>query len=504
MADDQPTLDQPPKTELKAVPGQTTMSQTGDGARAPDHDGALDIRPIKFSDESLALQFTERHASHLRYCAAWGKWLIWDGTRWAPDATLHTLDLARQECRVASAEALKTVPDNSKKRIAAKVASFGVVAAVVRLARADRRHATVPEDWDRDTWLLNTPGGILDLRSGDLQPHDLQTYCTKITGAEPAGECPTWRKFLNDVTGGDGELQGYLQRVAGYCLTGSIREHAVFFAHGSGGNGKSVFLSTIAAVMGHYAITASMDVFVASKGDRHPTEVAMLRGARLVTAFETEQGRRWDEAKLKALTGGDPITARFMRQDFFTFKPQFKLFVVGNHRPAIRNVDPAMRRRLHLIPFTTKIAMPDEDLPEKLRAESPAILAWMVQGCLDWQRQGLYPPQAVIDATAEYFETEDAFGRWIEERCSTDSSATVTTANLFADWREWANEVGEFVGTEKRLAQTLKQRGYERWRDPGSKVRGFRGIVPLKDSPSPASNPDAPQPSRIGAWSEEY
>jgi putative DNA primase/helicase len=345
---------------------------------------------------------------------------------------------------------------------------------------------------------------MVDLRSGHLQPHDLQAYCTKITGAELAGECPTWRKFLDDVTGGDGELQAYLQRVAGYCLTGSIREHAVFFAHGSGGNGKSVFLNTIAAVMGDYATTAPMDVFVASKGDRHPTEVAMLRGARLVTAFETEQGRRWDEAKLKALTGGDPITARFMRQDFFTFKPQFKLFVVGNHRPAIRNVDPAMRRRLHLIPFTKKIEVPDEDLPEKLRAEWPAILVWMVQGCLDWQRQGLCPPQAVIDATEEYFETEDAIGRWIEERCSIDSSATATTAHLFADWKEWATEVGEFVGTEKRLAQNLKQRGYERWRDPKSKARGFVGIALMKDFHGSANSPNAPQPSRTAAWSEEY
>ena len=231
-----------------------------------------------------------------------------------------------------------------------------------------------------------------------------------------------------------------------------------------------------AAILGDYAVVASMDSFTATHTDRHPTDMAMLRGARLVTAQETEEGRRWAEARVKALTGGDPITARFMRQDFFTYRPQFKLFVAGNHKPSLRNIDDAIRRRLHLIPFTFKPARPDRDLPEKLKPEWPAILTWAIQGCLEWQRVGLAPPPAVVEATAEYFAEEDAVGRWIEERCRRDANATATTHDLFADWRDWCAETGEHVGTEKHFAQALIQRGYERWRHPKNRKMGFRGI----------------------------
>ena len=168
-------------------------------------------------------------------------------------------------------------------------------------------------------------------------------------------------------------MQAYLRRIAGYCLTGSVSEHALFFLHGPGGNGKGVLVNTITDISGNYATVASMDTFTASQTDRHPTDMAMLRGARLVTAQETEEGRCWAESKIKSLTGGDPVTARFMRQDFFTYQPTFKLVIVGNHRPGIRNVDDAMRRRLHLIPFTYKPPRPDKDLPERLKAERPGI-----------------------------------------------------------------------------------------------------------------------------------
>ena len=238
-------------------------------------------------------------------------------------------------------------------------------------------------------------------------------------------------------------------RVVGYCLTGVTSEHALFFLYGTGANGKSVFVSTIAAILGDYATTAAMDMFMATTGDRHPTDMAGLRGARMVSSIETEQGRRWAESKLKALTGGDRITARFMRQDFFEFTPQFKLLVAGNHKPAIRNVDEAMRRRLHLIPFTVTIppARRDQRLQDKLLAERDGILAWAVQGCLEWQRVGLRPPAAVNAATAEYFEAEDALGRWLAEGCLRGANLTATSAALFAAWKSWAEANGEFVGS---------------------------------------------------------
>ena len=191
----------------------------------------------------------------------------------------------------------------------------------------------------------------------------------------PSGDCPRWLQFLDEITGGNVELQQFLQRIAGYSLTGSTREHALFFAYGTGGNGKGVFLNTLSAILADYAAVAPMEAFIATQGERHPTDLAGLRGARLVTSQETEEGRRWAESKIKALTGGDPITARFMRQDFFTYPPTFKLVIAGNHKPALRGVDEAIRRRFHLVPVhrhdrQTRTAI----FPKSCKPEWPGIL----------------------------------------------------------------------------------------------------------------------------------
>ena len=292
------------------------------------------------TEDALALSFTRRYHNDWRYVAGWGKWLVWDGLRWRAEDTLAASDLIRHVCRHASLNA-------SNARIAAKLAASSTIGGVERLARADRRHAATTDEWDADPWLLNTPGGVVDLKSGRLRDHDRCDRMTKITTATPRGECPTWRQFIHEVTGGDAEMQTYLQRMVGYALTGSTREHALFFLYGTGANGKSVFVNTLADILGDYATNAPMDTFMETRTDRHPTDMAGLRGARFVAAIETEQGRRWAESKVKNLTGGDKIAARFMRQDFFEFFPQFKLFVAGNHKPAIRNIDEAMKRRLH-------------------------------------------------------------------------------------------------------------------------------------------------------------
>ena len=198
------------------------------------------------------------------------------------------------------------------------------------------------------------------------------------------------------MTGGDQELMPTFSAMVGYCLTGVTIEHALFFLYGTGANGKSVFVTTLAMILGDYATNAPMDTFMETRSDRHPTDLAGLRGARFVSSIETEQGRRWAESKLKALTGGDKISARFMRQDFFEYVPQFKLVIAGNHKPTIRSIDEAMRRRLHLIPFTVTIPPErrDRKLTEKLLRERDGILAWAVEGCLDWQRMGLNPRDA--------------------------------------------------------------------------------------------------------------
>jgi putative DNA primase/helicase len=352
-----------------------------------------DCCPPAFTDEALTLRFTEKHGAELRYVATWGRWLMWDGSVWRFDETLRAFDLSRAICRQASIEC-------NKPRISSVVASAKTVAAVERLAKADRRHAATASQWDADAWLLNTPGGVVDLRTGKMRPHNPDDYMTKIVAVAPGGECPLWGQFMKRITGGDRELQDFLQRVAGYSLTGITREHALFFGYGTGANGKGTFLNTLTGILDGYAAIAPMETFTASQNDRHPTDLAMLRGARLVTAQETEEGRRWAESKIKALTGGDPITARFMRQDFFTFTPAFKLFIAGNHKPGIRGVDEAIRRRFHLVPFTITVPLKERDpeLAEKLKAEWPGILAWAIQGCLEWQRIGLSPPKAVQSA----------------------------------------------------------------------------------------------------------
>jgi putative DNA primase/helicase len=206
--------------------------------------------------------------------------------------------------------------------------------------------------------------------------------------------------------------------------------------------------------------------------------LAVLRGARLVTAQETEQGRPWAEAKIKAMTGGDPITANFMRQDSFIFTPQFKLLIAGNHKPAIRNVDDAISRRLHLIPFAVKIPQAEQDgrLPEKLRAEWPGILAWAVQGCLQWQSYGLAPPAAVRSATEAYLGAEDAVGRWIADCCEHDVQASTGSTPLFASWSQWATAAGEFVGSQKRLTQALESHGFVAART-SSNLAAMRGLT---------------------------
>ena len=462
------------------------------GPRLQMHDIDEDAEPVVSSDESvwgtedaLALAFTRRYHRDWRYVAAWGRWLVWDGHRWRTEDTLAATDLIRSVCRHAAVHA-----DNPK--IAAKLATSGTVGGVERLARADRRHAATTAEWDADPWLLNTPGGVVDLKTGRQRPHDRADRMTKITTATPGGDCPTWRQFLVEITGGDAELQAYLQRMSGYTLTGSTQEHALFFLYGTGANGKSVFVNTLATILGDYATNAPMDTFMETRTDRHPTDMAGLRGARFVSAIETEQGRRWAESKVKNLTGGDKISARFMRQDFFEFFPQFKLVVAGNHKPAIRNIDEAMKRRLHLIPFTITVPPErrDKHLQQKLLAERDGVLAWAVQGCLDWQRLGrLDPPQQVLEATEEYFEAEDALGRWLDERCVCEVNAKSLTAELFNDWKQWADSAGEFIGSQKRFSDLLITRGVEKWRNTTG-LRGFRGVG-LKHPPTPAYTPYA-------------
>ena len=386
--------------------------------------------------------------------------------------------MARQLCRQVSAEAGK------EPKLAVAIASAKTVYAVERLARSDRRLAATTEQWDCDPWLLNTPTATIDLRTGSARPHQATEYVTKLTGVAADAGCAAhiWKQFLHRITGGDAELSCFLQRVAGYALTGSTQEHALFFLYGAGANGKSTFINAITAAAGDYHRAASIETFTASSGERHPTDLAGLRGARLVTSVETEEGRRWAESKIKALTGGDKIAARFMRQDFFEYTPTFKLMIAGNHKPGLRSVDEAIRRRFHLIPFNVTIPPGERDahLSEKLKAEGPGILAWMIKGCLDWRKRGLAPPDAVRAATDAYLEEEDALAAWIEEVTHKDPNGWESSPVLFNSWKAWAERAGEWVGSLKKFSQRLEDRGDAVGVRKGRDATGRRGFYGLR------------------------
>lgn len=431
------------------------------------------------SDDDLAGRHLERMQQNTLWCEMWGRWLVWNGDRWLKDETNLVLDVVRQSCRLAANEVLANtqLDPGKRQRQADKIASYRTITNVERLARTYREVATHPDEWDQDRWLLNTPSGVVDLRVGTVRPHSREDRFTKITAVAPGGECPTWLEFLDRATGGNVELQAFLRRMCGYALTGEVREHALFFVYGTGGNGKGTFLNTITHIMGDYQRVSGAETFTESPGDRHTTELARLQGARLVTAQETEEGRRWAESRIKALTGGDPITARFMRQDDFTFLPQFKLVIVGNHKPSFRNVDDAIRRRLHLVPFTAVIPAAEKDplLPDKLKAEAPGILQWMIDGCLEWARDGLQPPSVVKESTDQYLGAEDSLQQWLDECCDLGLGFTSSKA-LFYSWSKWCEQSGEYVGTMKRLMSKLENRGVL----TGQKLKGQRGCSGIK------------------------
>ena len=431
-----------------------------------DHDALTKTTPD--TEDDIALKFSSIHRDHLRYTAAWGKWLIWNGRVWQHDSNLAVYDMVRTHCR----ELLK---DENQLRL--KMLNAGTIAAIERLIRSDRYHAASTEQWDTNNWLLNTPLGIVDLNTGILHQHDPSKHCTKITSTGPQGSCPAWERFISEITGNDVELAQFIQRVIGYACTGSIKEHALFFFYGTGANGKGTLLNTISNILNDYTVIASADVFTESTHDRHPTELAALMGARLVVAQETDEGRKWAESKLKTLTGGDPITARYMRQDFFTFLPKFTLIIAGNHKPSITTVDEAIRRRLHLVPFNITIprADRDTDLAEKLQAEASGIMQWMMDGVIDYNNQGLHPPQSVLEATEGYFEDENTLEQWIADCCETAPEYWETPRILFNSWKDFTKAANLSPGNEKDFKSKMEASGY-RYSRTGKRGRHYQGI----------------------------
>jgi len=406
-----------------------------------------------------AIQFAERFAGQLAFCHDEGVWRQYDGSIWRTVKTPLAFHYAREMAVAMQRRYPKTGVVEVHKT------SFPL--GVERFAKSDPVFARTSEHWDPDPWLLGTPAGTVDLKTGRLRPAEPGDNITKSTAIPPGAtyaSAPLWENFLDQACGGEPELVEFLQQIAGYALTGLTHEHALFFVYGPGGNGKSVFLNTLAHVLGDYATTAAMDTFTASsRSGQIPADLAMLRGARLVTASETSEGKKWDQQRVAQVTGGDPITARFMRENFFTYKPQFTLIIVGNHKPTLTSVDDAMRRRFNIIPFLIRPERPDRHLEEKLVDEWPAILRWAIDGCLDWQERGLVRPPVVTEATSEYFDEQNTLAQWLEQDCEVDFKnwhlADLSSA-LFASWSSYCRANGEDAGTSKTFKPAMEKHGF--------------------------------------------
>lgn len=452
-------------TNVASIPVATDKVQT-QSTKSSD-----DPPTLEYSDEYLAQEFSSKHSDKLKYTAGQGKWFRWTGSYWEPDRVLKTFHDVR-EFLIRKARIIL----QKKPNWANQLASASTVSNVERLARSDPRHTITVEQWDANKWIIATPKGTVDLQMGELREAKPEDYSSKITSVAPGGDAPLWKEFLERVTGRDKDMQAYLQRVAGYLLTGETREHALFFLYGPGGNGKSTFLETLKDIMKDYATTVPLGALMASKNERHPTEIAKLHGARMAVATETEIDGEWDEVRIKQLTGGDTVTARFMRQDFFDFVPQFKLIVAGNNKPRVAKVDDAIRRRFQIIPFVEKIEQPDKDFRKKLNAELGGILSWMIDGALEWQKQGLNPPKAVIEATEEYLDEENPVGQWVEDCCERVASAEEPSKALFPSWAMWCQANGVNAGSKKALTQHLSELLGIKPKKISSGDRGLKGI----------------------------
>lgn len=464
------------------------------------HGGHAGVGPrggYRMTDLGNARRFADAYANKLRFVPAWNQWLTWDGQRWRRDKLGSEMRAAKQIVaaiyleaaqRSSSAAAGVNAEDTSAidtmaaslARWAATTAKRPRLEAMVALARSELEIVTDREMFDRDQWSLNVANGTIDLRDGELRPHRQSDMITMLAPIEydPNASAPRWEAFLERVVP-DEDVRGWLQRYLGYALTGDVREQCLAFFFGDGANGKSVLLDVLLKIMGDYGLRAAPDLVLSRYGDSHPTELADLEGRRVVVCSEIEQGRQWAESVIKRITGDTTITARRMKQDFFTFNATHKLVISANTKPSVRGTDHGIWRRMRLVPWTVIIPEHEQDkeLPAKLlEAEASGILAWLVRGCLAWQRVGLGHAEAIGAATKAYRDHEDVLGRWIEDRCEVDEQYWHPSDSLYKDYRSWCAEEGiEKPWTRRAWHDRLVERdGIE---DRRSNIaRGIQGI----------------------------
>jgi putative DNA primase/helicase len=443
------------------------------GATAPDLDGrprvdlfdTLGIRPENLTERGVSTAFVRMYGDNLLHVEQLGAWFVWDGTHFSEDRDRTVRHLLGRVVDDLARDSLAT-RDPKLVTLALRCLQSRHVQGADQLSRDARKVARLIEHLDppgRTAHLLTTPAaGTIDLRTGIGRPPDRADHFTRITAVSPAPmPTPVWDACLARWTCDRPRLGAYLRRLVGYCLTGEIREHILVLLLGDGGNGKGTFVTVLMEIWGLYGTVLTMDTLKLQKFAQHPTDLMDLRGARLAVAIETESDERLDEAKIKMLTGGDPVRARRMRQDFVTFSPTHKLMIYGNHTPKLRHVDEAIRRRLHLIRFDAVIPAEEKDptLGVKLRAEYPGILQWAIGGAVEYYRDGLRPPPEVLSATDEYLAGQDALARWLEESCVLgDPNSQISKQAAWESWTAWTEREREEAGTKRTFLQLVGKR----------------------------------------------
>jgi putative DNA primase/helicase len=461
-----PAKPAPPRVPVELVEDVPARVQPPVPANPPQG-GLSPLMPPEYSDDALALDFVQC-AANLRWSHGLG-WMLDNGVTWARDDNLRRYDVARRVCRIAAAG---VAVDAEARRLA----SARTVNATLSLAQADPGMVVPTSAWDADTMALNTPAGIVDLRTGKLRTRGIE-FVTQAARVAPdfAGPCPTWHRFLQQVFVGDADLIEFMQRSMGYWISGDRREQVIHFLYGLGANGKSVLTEFVQWLGGSYTLKMPASALMQSKGERHPTELAQLRGKRLAVSSELDENSFFNESLIKELTGDDTLTARFMRGDFFEFQMTQKHVIVGNFKPRLRGGDPAIARRMLLVPFNARFqgAERDPHMLDKLKAEAPAILAWIVEGALKWQADGLAVPASVRDASADYMADHDDLQQWVDECCEMQGEAQA--GHLYTSFSNWKKARGEHAPSMTAWGSRITNlRGVSKRRSGGIRYSGIQ------------------------------
>lgn len=447
---------------------------------------------FKLTELGNAERIVYEHGKDIKYCPE-REWLIWDNKRWVEDSKKHIETITAKTLRTIYKDADESSSEDVAKKLnewAQKCERRSV--RINSILDARPMVSVTNDELDKHPFLFNVRNGVIDLKTGKLINHDRDYLFTKIADIDydKDAKCPNWNNFLesifqDDQGNVDHELIRFMQKAIGYTLTGDISEQQMFFLFGTGRNGKSTFINTIQRILGAYGKQTNSDTFIRKKNDSGiNNDIARLDKARFVSAVESEEGQQLSESLVKQITGGERMMARFMRQEFFEFTPEFKVFFTTNHPPVIRGADEGIWRRICQIPF--KVTIPkdkiDRRLPQKLEAEMPGILAWAVEGCLLWQREGLEQPQSIKKATQEYREDMDILGPFIAEKCVVDPSAKVEAKEMYADYKEYCIGNGEFELKNRAFYRMLESRGFKKARGTDNK-NFFYGIGLARQNP---------------------